>query len=375
MGTRRNMDVRLGAIWALLGTLFAIMACARANQLTDADEMRLAPDIYNEGPLTVDLFSVSSDALSGYKHRRSSKEAYAALKLAEDPPRPLLIAAPKTAGSYPVILFQHGYTMKNTFYSQMLKHIASHGFIVVAPQMYIFAGADATGEIISAGSVLDWFSVGLQDAISQRVPSVKADLKRAAVVGHSRGGKVVFGIATGVCNTSLKISALVGIDPVDGTGVGHQTKPPILQYSPHSLDLKIPTLIIGAGLGSVGRFLFPACAPKGVNHEAFFSDSASPAFHFVAPDYGHMDYLDDVCPGAQGWIAACLCKNGQAREPMRRFSAGIVVAFLQAALLQDSSQLATAILEPSLAPVKLETPGVFGTLADVTSYSRDSVTM
>ncbi|OAE35328.1 hypothetical protein AXG93_4491s1080 [Marchantia polymorpha subsp. ruderalis] len=62
--------------------------------------MRLAPDIYNEGPLTVDLFSVSTDALSGHKHRRSSKEAYAALKLTEDPPRPLLIAAPKTAGSY-----------------------------------------------------------------------------------------------------------------------------------------------------------------------------------------------------------------------------------------------------------------------------------
>ncbi|BBN05336.1 chlorophyllase [Marchantia polymorpha subsp. ruderalis] len=254
----------------------------------------------------------------------------------------------------------------------MLKHIASHGFIVVAPQMYIFATADSMDEITSAGSVLDWFSVGLEDALSQRVPSVKADLKRAAVVGHSRGGKVVFGIATGVCHTSLKISALVGIDPPKhGTGIGHQTKPPILQYSPHSLDLKIPTLIIGAGLGSVGRFLFPPCASKGVNHEAFFSDSASPAFHFVAPDYGHMDYLDDVCPGAQGWIASWLGINGQAREPMRRFSAGIVVAFLQAALLQDSSQLANAILEPSLAPVKLETPGVFGTLADVTSYSRD----
>lgn len=239
--------------------------------------------------------------------------------------------------------------------------------------MYIFAGADATNEIVLAGSVVDWFSVGLRDALSQRVPSVEPDLARTAVVGHSRGGKVVFGLALGVCNTSLKISALVGLDPVDGTGIGHQTNPPILKYSPHSLNLKIPTLIFGAALGSVGKFLFPACAPEGVSHKNFFADSAAPAFHFVAPDYGHMDYMDDECPGAQGWLSFSLCKNGPSREPMRRFTAGIVVAFLQASLLQDSSQLATAIVNPSLAPVKLETPELYGTLADVTNSFRNHV--
>lgn len=54
------------------------------------------------------------------------------------PPKPLLIATPTEAGEYPVILFLHGYLLKNSFYSQLLIHIASHGFIVIAPQVNSF---------------------------------------------------------------------------------------------------------------------------------------------------------------------------------------------------------------------------------------------
>ncbi|KAL2635395.1 hypothetical protein R1flu_006874 [Riccia fluitans] len=371
------MDVSVCRLWTLLATLLTVMVtCSRAvHHQNDPDAMGLAPDIYNEGPLKADLFTVYSAALRGHRHHRLSlaKVKSSELKLPQDPPRPLLIAAPTTAGKYPVVLFQHGYTMRNTYYSQLLNHIASHGFIVVAPQMYLWAGSDATGEIAAAASVLDWFPAGLKGALSHRVPAVEPDLTRTAVMGHSRGGKEVFGLVTGVCNTSLKISAVVGLDPVDGTGVGHQTIPPILKNSPHSLNLKIPTLITGAGLGPVGRFLFPACAPKGVSHDNFFSDSAAPAVHFVASEYGHMDYMDDDCPGAQGWMSFCLCKNGPSREPMRRFSAGIVVAFLQASLMQDSSQLSTALFNPSSAPLKLETPEIYGSLAEITNGVRASV--
>lgn len=51
------------------------------------------------------------------------------------PPKPLLIAAPTDAGDFPLLLFLHGYLLYNSFYSHLLKHIASHGFIVVAPQV------------------------------------------------------------------------------------------------------------------------------------------------------------------------------------------------------------------------------------------------
>lgn len=52
------------------------------------------------------------------------------------PPKPLLIATPsEPGGDFPLLLFLHGYLLYNSFYSQLLQHVASHGFIVIAPQV------------------------------------------------------------------------------------------------------------------------------------------------------------------------------------------------------------------------------------------------
>lgn len=53
-------------------------------------------------------------------------------------PKPLFIVTPTTKGTYPVILFLHGFYLRNTFYSQLLLHISSHGYIVVAPQVLLY---------------------------------------------------------------------------------------------------------------------------------------------------------------------------------------------------------------------------------------------
>ena len=49
------------------------------------------------------------------------------------PPKPLLIVSPTTSGQCPVILFLHGFYLRTCFYSQLLEHISTHGYIVVAP--------------------------------------------------------------------------------------------------------------------------------------------------------------------------------------------------------------------------------------------------
>lgn len=54
------------------------------------------------------------------------------------PPKPLLIGRPSDAGEFPVLLLIHGYLLYNTFYSQLIHQIASHGFIVIAPQVLTF---------------------------------------------------------------------------------------------------------------------------------------------------------------------------------------------------------------------------------------------
>jgi chlorophyllase len=195
--------------------------------------------------------------------------------------------------------------------------------------MYTISGSDATTEIEDAVAILNWMPSGLEMALPLSFLNAKPDFSKVALVGHSRGGKVVFGLALGLRNSILQYSAVVGLDPVDGNAKGIQTQPPILRFSQHSLNLGVPTLIVGSGLGSLKRnYLFPPCAPEGVSHQAFFFDSSAPAFHFVAKEYGHMDFLDDDCKGAQGKLSYCVCKNGPSRSPMRRFAGEILVVFL-----------------------------------------------
>jgi chlorophyllase len=321
--------------------------------------------VYEDGPYkahTVSLEQQQSRCGSKHSHRVGGGAA-AATNETHLPPKPLLIAVPKAKGKYPVVQFQHGFTLQNHFYSQLLLHLASHGFIVVAPQMYTISGSDATTEIEDAVAILNWMPSGLEMALPSSFLNAKPDFSKVALVGHSRGGKVVFGLALGLRNSILQYSAVVGLDPVDGNAKGIQTQPPILRFSQHSLNLGVPTLIVGSGLGSLKRnYLFPPCAPEGVSHQAFFFDSSAPAFHFVAKEYGHMDFLDDDCKGAQGKLSYCVCKNGPSRSPMRRFAGGILAAFLQAALLNNTASFDAALAHPDLAPVLLEPPESYGKL-------------
>ncbi|KAK7354899.1 hypothetical protein VNO80_14141 [Phaseolus coccineus] len=255
------------------------------------------------------------------------------------PPKPLLIATPHEAGEFSVLIFLHGYLLYNSFYSQLIQHVASHGFIVIAPQLYTVAGPDTSDEIHSAAAITNWLSQGLCKFLP---PNVIPNLNKLALSGHSRGGKTAFALSLRRLNitTDMKFSALIGVDPVDGMDKGKQTPPPVLTYVPHSFDLDMPVMVIGSGLGEVKRNpLFPPCAPKGVNHENFFKECKKPAWYFVAKDYGHSDMLDDDTKGIRGKATYCLCKNGDSRKPMRRFVGGVIVAFLKAYLQDDYGDL------------------------------------
>ncbi|CAK9857069.1 unnamed protein product [Sphagnum jensenii] len=270
----------------------------------------------------------------------------------------LWIAVPTVEGDveekFPVVQFQHGFLIMNTCYSQIISHIASYGFIVVAPQMDPIISVDATKEISDAIDVLFWLQANLEPTLSLEVPETKPDLSKLALVGHSRGGKVVFGM--GKNGTIPNVSTIVGLDPVDGDANGNQTPPGILTFSENSLNLGVPTLIVGSGLGPLG---FPPCAPENVSHEQFFFDLSEPVFQFVAKDYGHNDFLDDVvceltrlpCPGTLG-----------SRMPMQLFSGGVVAAFLQAIVGNNTCFFNDVFTNYESAPVSLEVPQQKGEL-------------
>ncbi|KAL6641100.1 hypothetical protein ACP70R_019281 [Stipagrostis hirtigluma subsp. patula] len=270
------------------------------------------------------------------------------------PPKPLLVASPRDDGEYPLLLFLHGYLAANSFYSQLFRHVASHGFIVVGPQLYTISGPDATGEISSAAAVIDWLAGGGLSSVLP--PAVRPDLTKLSVSGHSRGGKVAFALALGHAKTALPLplAALIAVDPVDGMGVGKQTPPPILTYKNRSLLTSAPVMVIGTGLGELPRGpMLPPCAPRGVSHAEFYDECVAPACHLVARDYGHTDMMDDDTPGARGMATRALCRSGGARAPMRRFVGGATVAFLRKWVGGDGAALGGIRARPEQAPVAL----------------------
>ncbi|KAJ1687341.1 hypothetical protein LUZ63_018731 [Rhynchospora breviuscula] len=301
--------------------------------------MASAKHVFETGCKSVKMFTV---------------QAKTCKKTENSPMKPLLVASPMEEGDYPVVVFLHGYLLYNSFYSQLFNHVASHGFIVIGPQLYVVSGADTSEEIKSAASLLDWLTHNLASILP---PQVRPDLAKLSIAGHSRGGKVAFALVLGkVVSSPIKISALIGIDPVDGMGMGNQTPPPILTYKPNSIKLDMPVLVVGSGLGELKRnALFPPAAPKGVSHEQFFNECCAPGCYFVAKDYGHVDMLDDETKGFRGNLTYCIAKNGKERKPMRLFVGGIMVAFLKAYLEQEKGTLMAIKDNPGVAPVEVST--------------------
>ncbi|XP_048236111.1 chlorophyllase-1-like [Ricinus communis] len=279
------------------------------------------------------------------------------------PPKPLLLARPTVAGKYPVILFIHGTCLLNSFYSDVLVHVASHGFIVVAPQIYtctVFGAIpvipiDGQKEVDLSTEVANWLPSGLKSVLKG---SVQANLDKLVISGHSRGGKTAFAMQLGYSTDALttKFSALVGLDPVAGTSKESRTDPKVLTYIPHSFNLSIPVSVIGTGLGSQPScwLVCPACAPDEVNHAEFYNECRPPASHFVATDYGHMDMLNDDLSGLMGIMAKSMCKNSnKPKDPMRKTVGGIIVAFLKAYFYGNSRDYNTILQDPSVSPATL----------------------
>lgn len=269
-------------------------------------------------------------------------------------PDSLLIVSPKEVGVYPVVLFIHGTLISNEEYSLLFQLIASHGYIIVAPQFFsitnIFPSQE--NEIETSACVANWLPSNLDEALQNRVnKGVKANLDKLAISGHSRGGKSAFALALGVSKTKLtvKISALIGVDPVAGISKLLRFPPNILTYEPNSFNLSIPTTVIGTGLGNHTTFLSPvmACAPNEVNHQEFYNECKDSS-HFVIMDYGHMQMLDDF------GLMSLLCAPGKGpTTTMKRTLSGIMVAFLQAYFRDDGAQYFAIMDDPKLAPTQL----------------------
>jgi chlorophyllase len=255
----------------------------------------------------------------------------------EEAPVAMRVHAPHGPGPYPVVVFQHGFQSYNYTYDEILSHLASHGFVVVAPQMYApglraLAGdptADEEAEV--SADLIEWIRCSLAGAAH-----VSADPSRIGIAGHSRGGKVAWRVLK---NDPTLASAVAGIDPVDGTGGPLGNEPRVVDGP---FEFPFPSLVLGTGQAG-------ACAPEGDNHVQFYGASASPAYHVVAPEAGHGDMLDEPWSQASG----LLCPAGPDLEGGRRLTAGLMVAFYRGALQGDASAF-DWLTDVDAAPVPIE---------------------
>lgn len=276
-----------------------------------------------------------------------------------------MVVAPTDAGMYPVVVFLHGTDLKNRAYTSLLEHVASHGFIVVAPQLYAMTFTlDDSDDIDKTKKVTNWLAdpdTGLLHALqSKKFHGVEPDLNKLALAGHSRGGHTAFATALGLGHakppTELKLvfRALIGVDPVAGLS-SFQMEPKVLKNEPRCLDLKgVPVLVVGTGLSP------QPCAPTGLNHAEFYNECTPPRYHFDVADYGHLDMLNDgtgIDYLVQDVMSKCFCncnKDGP-KDPFRRTIGGLVVAFLRATLQGDRQDLEAILQNKGLdAPAKLD---------------------
>lgn len=259
-------------------------------------------------------------------------------------PVAFMLIHPTIADAYPIIVFQHGFLMANDYYSQMLEHIASHGFVIVAPQMYAadmnpMGKPSAYEEAESALALYEWLPENLPGIV---YPEMRVDI--LGLSGHSRGGKVLWAVLK---ERPMIAEAAAGVDPVDGTGGPLGGEERVIDGA---FGYRFPTLVIGTGYGPEALNAFsPACAPTGDNHEQFYAAAQPPAFHSIATNYGHNDMLNDDL-SACGFVCTA-CKEGQTRPPMRAFTAGQLTAFFRHSLQQDETAI-HYLLESRFYPIE-----------------------
>jgi chlorophyllase len=260
-------------------------------------------------------------------------------------PVPIDIYTPNDSFRYPVIMFQHGFTGSIKGYETILSHLASHGFVVVAPQMYPAGGgmggpAPTPEEEATRGvQIISWAEENLNNIVL-----VHADVSLLGLSGHSRGGQIAYRMTLQVPE---KVKALSGVDPVDGLKIFGQE---LAINGP--LDFNIPTYILGTGLGPVppANTQFDlSCAPEDIGYKHFYAANPSPSWLAVATEHGHADMIDeeDLCVNG---VCDTFCPGGPDRDGMRAFTAGTLAAFYSGTL-QGNDEALSVLVQPDKAPV------------------------
>lgn len=213
----------------------------------------------------------------------------------------LAVWAPDSAGKYPVLLFNSGLggLIDANFYSQMMEHIASHGFIILAPYKWIgFPQSEYQAQWMV--EILQWAEENLHQKLSENGfnSDLEIDYETMFLMGHSSGSHIGINFMKLGCHS---IKGLVLISPVDGVDPFGFVDDFCITPG-ESLPFTVPTLLLTAGYDSVPGInivgdIIPSCAPPDLSNMRFYEALQGPVWLNNATQFGHVDFMNpEVVP-------------------------------------------------------------------------------
>jgi pimeloyl-ACP methyl ester carboxylesterase len=211
----------------------------------------------------------------------------------------------------------------------LLERWASHGFVVVrADPPASLMSSSHPAQTLDAQAVLDW----ALDAGGPVGPWV--DPGRVAASGHSAGGK----ITTMLAFADERVGALLGLDPVNGSGpFGYTADQP--DIVPEQVEpLAIPIGLLGETTDATAGLGGQACAPAAQNFQTFY-DAATSSPWVAAWELVGADHIDFVFDSSTCGLACSLCRDGAADgNVVRETVQTLATAFLRRHLLGEPAQ-------------------------------------
>jgi len=254
-------------------------------------------------------------------------------------PLALFLTCPKKAGgaapnSYPLVVFYSGFQMSAATYRAYARDLASWGYVVL---QYDVPGALLKKIVPDQEEIKFWpHLIGWVKDLSRQPGSVvyeAVDLRRVAVMGHSRGAKLAALVAAGgTPDGSPAPAAAVCVDPVDMTSqtrkAGYPSAVDALGAAPRRLAL------IGAGVTGW-------CNPEDEGWRKFWPALLPGSWRLVLPNAGHMQFTD--AKGATAWAWDKLCGAGKtgapgnSHKPIIQWTSAAAVAWLESAFRPEQA--------------------------------------
>ncbi len=214
---------------------------------------------------------------------------------------PGIIYAPEEGLSLPAVAFGHDWLQPPARYADLLRHLASWGFVTAAPSSHRGPLPSHAGFAADLRTALDVCAgVRLGDG------RISVDARRTAFAGHGIGGGAALIAAAGHERVAAVVTLAVA-----------QTHPSVLEAARR---VTVPTLHIAAGKDMV--------APPAGHAEQLALAAGGPVTLRTLPKASHTGFLD-----GKHWTDLLLAGDPNAK--VRRLTRALVTAFLMRYLCDE----------------------------------------